>query len=123
MSHAIRQPKHIYHLPHGINSSEHASSLVIPFAQALWIATGLIIELLAIRFMIAFLGANPSQTVFHYIYSISQPFVNPFMEVANQTYPSGSFVRFEAPTLIAIALYALFGYGIARLLTKSQPAH
>jgi len=125
MSYLVRQHKYHYQFPHGIEYIDKFEGahlgLVTALAQTVWITTGLLIELLAIRFMIAFLGANPGNALFHFIYVTSQPLVNPFLNVIHQTFPAGHFYRFEAYTLVAIAFYALIGYGLAKILTSSEP--
>ena len=127
MTYAIRHHKPLYHLPHGTvaldNLQSAHTSLVATTAQAIWLGTGLLIELLSLRFMIAFLGANPSNNFFHIVYSTSQPFVTPFLNAAHKTYPSGNFYRFELYTLVSIAFYALIGYGITKALTSHKTTH
>ena len=120
MTSAARHPRHHYHLPHGIEyPAVHSGTLTIT-AQVIWVATGLIIELLTVRFMIAFLGANPDNTFFGWLYSASQPFIQPFANLIGDLTQIGPN-RFEAYTLLAIAFYGLIVYGIAKLLTLGEP--
>lgn len=122
MSHATHSYKRRYHLPHGLEyhdtlNKQHLKAVTF-IAQSVWLITGLAIELLAVRFMLAFLGANPANGFFGFIYDISQPLVAPFTFVAEQ---SQALYRFELHTLVAIAAYAFVGYGLARLLSNPEP--
>jgi hypothetical protein len=118
MSYAIKQPKQHYHLPHHISYNHEAHrSVARLLSVSIWVATGLLIELLAVRFMIDFLAASPVNTLFGYIYSASQPFVDPFINLFTQLNPAGiNTFAFEAYTLVAITFYGFVGYGISKLL-------
>ena len=126
MSYLLKHHKHPYHIQHGESlfsvddlKAAHHSFLGVA-SQTVWISTGLLLELLAIRFMAAFLGANPSNTFFHLIYASSQPVVTPFVNVLHKIYPSGNFYNFEAYTLLSIIFYAIIGYGTAKAITAHE---
>ncbi len=75
--------------------------------------------MLALRFVFALLGANPANGLADFIYTVSHPFVAPFFNLFGYNFTSGS-ARFEMFTLVAIALYALVAYGIAKLFTINR---
>jgi len=77
---------------------------------------GIIVALLGIRFVFALLGANPANQFANFIYSVSHPFVAPFVGLFRINEQLG-VVRFEFETLIAIAFWALITWMIVRLLT------
>lgn len=81
--------------------------------------TGFVLVLLALRFVFALLGANPANGLASAIYSITQPLVSPFFNLFSYNYTDG-VRRFESFTLVAMAIYALLGYGIARLMTLTR---
>jgi len=85
-------------------------------ARIIWYLTGILLVLLAFRFVLALLGANPSNGFANFIYSTSHPFVAPFFGLFNYHLLYG-VSRFEIYTLIAMAVYAIIGWGLARLAT------
>lgn len=89
-------------------------------ARAIWFIAGVIIALLAIRFIFILLGANPSNGFVNFIYGVSHPFAAPFFGIFSYSQHYG-IARFEGSTLIAIAVYALIAWGLARLVTIRQP--
>jgi hypothetical protein len=89
-------------------------------ARVVWYIAGVIITLLALRFVFVLLGANPNNGFVDFIYSVSYPFAAPFFGMFGYSTHYG-VSRFEASTLVAIAIYALIAWGIARLITIRQP--
>ena len=69
---------------------------------------------------LALLGANPSNPFASFIYSISYPFVAPFFTLFSYNFRYG-ISQFEAYTLVAVAVYALIAWGIARLIMINRP--
>ena len=67
---------------------------------------GIIIGLLALRFILSLFGANRGNGIADFIYSTSHPFVSPFFGLFNYT-PQFGAARFEFETLVAIAFYAI----------------
>lgn len=89
-------------------------------ARIVWFVAGVIITILAFRFLFILLGANQANGFVNFIYSISHPFAAPFFGIFNYQQTLGN-ARFEWSTLIAMAIYALIAWGIARLLTIRRP--
>jgi hypothetical protein len=87
--------------------------------RVVWLVAGVILAILAFRFVFTFLGANPANSFAHFIYSVSQPLVAPFFGLFNYNYVYG-VSKFETYTLVAIAVYALAAAGIARLVTLGR---
>ena len=89
-------------------------------ASIVWYIAGLLEGLLAIRFLLALLGANPANVFANFIYSLSYPFVAPFFSLFSYNLRYG-VSRFETYTLVAMAVYALIAYAIARLIMINRP--
>lgn len=83
--------------------------------RALSIIVGFVVSILAIRFVLSLLGANRNNGFADLIYSATYPLVAPFFGLFGYKFEYG-VARFEVETLVAIAVYALIGYGIGRLL-------
>lgn len=87
--------------------------------RVVWFITGVLMTLLAFRFVLSLLGANRANGFADLIYSITYPFVAPFFGLFGYTVRYG-VSRFEVETLVAMAVYALIAYGITRLLTINR---
>ena len=85
-------------------------------ARIVYIVGGIIIALLALRFLLALLGANPNNEFANFIYTASHPFVSPFFGLFNFDETLGR-ARFELETLIAIVVYGLLTALLARLVS------
>lgn len=93
-------------------------------ARVVWYVADVLLVLLAFRFVLAALGANPANAFANFIYTTSHPFVSPFFGLFGYNLHYG-VSRFETYTLVAMAVYAVIAYGIARLLTidRHHSAH
>lgn len=87
--------------------------------RIVWLVAGILIGLLSIRFVLALLGANPFNTFASFIYSVTHPFVAPFFGLFSYNYQIGAS-RFEAYTLVAMAVYALVAYALEHLVTINR---
>jgi len=89
-------------------------------ARIIWYIAGLLLILLAFRFVLALLGANPANSFANFIYTVSHPFVAPFFGLFGYNLRYG-VSRFEIYTLVAMAVYEFIAWGLARLVTIEQP--
>jgi hypothetical protein len=69
---------------------------------------------LALRLLFRLLGANTQNSFITLLYGLSHVFVSPFNGMFNDQ-ALGNHSVFEVSTLIAIALYALIGWGLVAL--------
>src|SRR5438309_10258505 len=81
--------------------------------QAVWWIVGFIDVLIAIRFVLKLFGANPAPFV-RFMYDVTWPLVAPFHGIFNTVQESRSVL--EPESLVAIAIYALIGWGIVSLI-------
>lgn len=88
-------------------------------ARVVWFIAGVLLALLGLRFLLALLGANQANAFADFIFTTSHPFVAPFFSLFNYDLRYG-VSHFESFTLVAMAVYALVAYGIARLLTINR---
>lgn len=88
-------------------------------ARVVWFIAGIILVLLALRFLFALLGANASNGFANFIYTATHPLVAPFFGVFGYNFTAGQ-ARFETFTLLAMLIYALIAYGIAKLVTITR---
>lgn len=76
-------------------------------SRIIWLAAGIVTLLLAFRFILALLSANPRNGFVNFIYDVSHPFAAPFFGIFNynDVYVRGSGSHVEVYTLVAIAVY------------------
>lgn len=88
-------------------------------ARVIWWIAGVLLAILALRFIFTLLGANPANAFAHFIYSVSYPFVSPFFNLFGYSFHYG-VSRLEIYTLVAMAVYALIAWGLVRLVTITR---
>jgi len=81
--------------------------------QVVWYILGLLEALLAFRFVLKLLAANPTAGFSSFIYNVSYPFAAPFLNVFHITRIEGSV--FEWTTLLAMLVYWLVALAIVKL--------
>jgi hypothetical protein len=87
-------------------------------AQIVWYGLYLIETLLAVRFVLKLLGANPEATFSNLVYSLSYTFTWPFTAVFSHDYIEGSI--FEWTTLLAMIVYWLLATAVIKLFVMSK---
>ena len=88
-------------------------------ARVVWFITGVLLTLLAFRFLLSLLGANRENPFADMIYTITYPFVAPFFGLFGYDVEYG-VSRFEIETIVAGLVYLMIGSGIVRLLTINR---
>jgi YggT family protein len=96
-----------------VPTSEYSMNVA---ARVIYFIGGVILALLALRFLLMLLGANRGSGFVNFIYSASHPFVSPFFGLFNYQEQFGAH-RFEFETLIAMLVYGLVTVLLARLVT------
>lgn len=92
---------------------------VVMAQRIVWFIIGLINILIAIRFTLLLLGANNDAGFVEFIYTITNVLVAPFIGIFGA--PTIGVSVFEISSLLAILIYSLIGWGIAKLITLSRP--
>ncbi len=89
-------------------------------AQVIWFIVGVIVTLLLLRFVLSLLGANPANSFANLIYNLSDPLVSPFRGILQVGELTLGVARFEFETIVAMAVYCLFGWGLEKLVRLGQ---
>lgn len=89
--------------------------------RVVWFIAGILLTLLGLRFIFALLGANPNNGFANFIYDVTHPFVTPFFNLFSYDEVTAGASRVEIFTLVAMLIYGLVAWGIARLLTIRRP--
>ncbi|MES2436537.1 MAG: YggT family protein [Patescibacteria group bacterium] len=87
--------------------------------QVVWYILNVLEALLLFRFVLKLLGANAAAGFTSFIYSLSYPFVAPFLNVFRVSKVAGS--TFEWTTLLAMFVYWLIAWAIVRLIVMNKP--
>lgn len=88
----------------------------------IWYIVGFIGVLLAFRFVLKLLGANPSSGFVEFIYTVSGVLTAPFDNIFGVTSSTAGEVNsvFEPSILVAGVVYVLIGWGVAKILTLNS---
>ena len=86
--------------------------------QIVWYIVGLLNILLAFRFILKLLAANPTAGFTKFIYSVTSLFASPFLTVFKSSRVEGSI--FEWTTILAALVYTLIGWGIVKIFFMSK---
>ena len=97
------------------SAPDEAPGTVVAARITYWIG-GAIMSLLALRFILALLGANRANPFADFIFTLSYPFAAPFFGLFNYE-PSYGVATLEVGTLVAIIVFAILTAGIAKLFT------
>lgn len=96
-----------------------AKKVIFRTYQIVWYILGVIEILLAFRFILKLLGANPFSGFTNFIYALSDPFALPFAGILRISASSGMVLEWS--TLIAMIVYGIVAYGIVSLLQLIKP--
>ena len=90
------------------------NAAVVKAVQAVYLVFGLVETLVLIRFLLLLLGANPDAGFAQFIYGFTQGLVAPFAGLFTNPRANGSVL--ELNSLVAMAIYALLAWLIARVI-------
>lgn len=88
--------------------------------QVVWYILGVIEVLLAFRVLLKLLAANPGSGFTQFIYGVSAPLAVPFLGVITSSTVGRSVLEWS--TLLAMIVYLVVAYGIAKLIQFIKPA-
>lgn len=91
--------------------------------QIIWYIFGFIEIVLAFRFVLKLLGANPEAGFTKFVYGLSSPFAGPFANMFSPTVTEGAETTsfFEWSTLVAAVVYVIITWGIIKIFKLGKP--
>lgn len=98
---------------------EYRASLESILSRVVSLIVSAIVVLIAARFVLLLFGANPEAGFVQFVYSLSGVFMAPFIAVFRTQHVEGA--TFEWSSLVAIAVYALIGWGLLALIRAVTP--
>lgn len=95
-------------------AAANRNAAISRIVQIIYYLTGALAVLLLLRVLLRLFGANPDNQFAQFIYSLSNPFVGPFINL----FGSSEIGRqgFEVNTLVAIVAYAILAWLVGRLV-------
>jgi hypothetical protein len=87
--------------------------------QIVWYILGIIEILLAFRFVLKLLGANPVAGFTSFIYGVTYIFAAPFLAVFRSSHITAGNI-FEWTTLLAMFVYGIIAWGIIKLFMMGR---
>jgi hypothetical protein len=82
--------------------------------QIVWLILAILEALLALRFILKLIGANPASPIAVFIYGFTSLFLFPFAGLTAT--PAAGGMVLEIPTMIAMLVYGLIGWAIERII-------
>jgi hypothetical protein len=82
--------------------------------QLIWLMLGILEVLLALRFVFKLIGVNATNSFATFLYGLTSLFVFPFASLTGA--PAAGGMVFEFSTLIAMVVYALLGWVLAKIV-------
>jgi hypothetical protein len=82
--------------------------------QLVWLGVVILEALLGLRFILKLIAANPDSPIAVFLYGFTNLFLAPFAGLVGT--PSAGGAVLEVSTLIAMAVYALLGWVLERLI-------
>lgn len=105
--------------PQNPQKAYQSKKVIFRAYQVIWYILGVIEVLLAFRFVLRLLAANPNSGFVSFIYGVSSPFIAPFRGIFRTPNFSGAVIEWS--TLLAMVVFAVVAYGIVRLLQIGKP--
>lgn len=93
--------------------------------QIVWYLFGFIEIVLAFRFVLKLLGANPAAGFTKFVYGISAPFAGPFLNMfrASTTRGAETTSYFEWSTILAAIVYIVLAWAIIKIFSLGKPTN
>lgn len=103
-------------------STDSTAQTRMTVVNAIWLVLGIIETLLALRFVLKLLGANPGSGFVDFLYAVSGLFVGPFVGIFSAPTAQGNVVTsvFDTATLVAAVVYALVVWGLVKATTLNH---
>ncbi len=83
-------------------------------SQLIWLFVAVIVGLIAFRFVLLLLGANPASGFANFIYTVTNVFVAPFAGLLSTPSVEGSVI--DVVSIVAMIVYLLVGWLLVRLI-------
>lgn len=96
-----------------------ATSGVVVAQRVIWFFAGFIIVMLGLRVLLLALAANQGNFFVDFVYALGGFFSAPFAGIFGS--PRYGEFFFDTASVVAIVVYALLAWGLAKLITLTRP--
>lgn len=100
------------------HTETHVPAEIVVARVVYWVF-GVIEAIIAARFVLRLLGANPAARFTAFVYRLSSALIAPFLAVFPTPHVQGAV--FDWSALLAIVVYALVAWGIVALIYAARP--
>lgn len=97
----------------------HTKKTIFRTYQIIWYILGFIEAFLALRVLLQVTGANPTAGFASFVYTISDFFAGPFINLFGVSASRGSVIEWS--TFVAMLVYYLIAFAIVKLLVMAKP--
>jgi len=97
-----------------VSTNSKPNSTVVA-QRIVWYIAGFIMTFLALRVVLLMLSANQGNFFVDFVYAVGGLFAMPFQGIFGE--PTYGTFYFDSASIVAIAVYALLAWGIAKALT------
>jgi hypothetical protein len=95
------------------------TSGVVVAQRVIWFFAGFIIIMLGLRILLLLLAANQGNFFVDFVYALGGFFSAPFAGIFGS--PSYGQFFFDTASVVAVVVYALLAWGLAKLITLTRP--
>jgi hypothetical protein len=88
--------------------------IILRISQVVWLCVGIVEVFIGLRVLLKLIGANPANDFANFVYNFAGVFLSPFFGLVGS--PSSGGVVLEVPSLIAMLVYGLVGWGIVSVI-------
>ncbi len=96
-----------------IDRTAEAARAAYRISAFIWLMFGILISFIGLRVILKLIGANPGNLFAQFVYSFTDVFLWPFWGLTGN--PSANGMVLEIPSIIAMVVYAIFAWAIAKL--------
>jgi uncharacterized protein with PQ loop repeat len=97
-----------------VDKNAEAARAAYRTSAFIWLMFGVLISLIGLRVFLKLIGANPGNFFAQFVYSFTDVFLWPFYGLTGN--PSANGLVLEIPSIIAMVVYAIIAWAIAKLV-------
>lgn len=96
-----------------LDKSAEAARTAYRVSAFIWLVFGVLISMIGLRVFLKLIAANPGNFFAQFVYSFTDIFLWPFFGLTGN--PSANGMVLEIPSIIAMVVYAIIAWAIAKL--------
>lgn len=97
-----------------VDKSAEAARTAYRVSALVWLMFGILISAIGLRVFLRLIGANPANFFAQFVYSTTDIFLWPFFGLTGT--PAANGMVLEIPSIVAMLVYAIIAWAIARFI-------